>query len=117
MIGSYVQAGGNLNYTNASGSSIAAGTLVIEGKIVGIAAMPIETSETGTITTRGVFEFEKDNTTIAVGDTVYYDAENDKATASADNGQSGGSNKTYPAIGIATEAAATAVTTVKVKIG
>lgn len=116
MIGSYIQPGDNLNYVNATETVIAAGSLVVMGEVTGVAATTIEPSETGVIATRGVFEFEKDGTDITAGAAVYYDTENEKATANADNGLSGGSKK-YHKIGLAAAAAETSSGTVAIKIG
>lgn len=117
MIGSYIKPGDNLNYVNATETVIAAGSLVVMGEVTGVAATTIEPSETGVIATRGVFEFEKDGTDITAGAAVYYDTENEKVTANADNGLSGGSKKTYPKIGLATAAAGASSGTVAIKIG
>ncbi len=55
----YVQDGDVLEYTNASGSTIAAGTPVVMGNIIGVALTDIADGSTGSVAIEGVFMLPK----------------------------------------------------------
>lgn len=107
MTGTYIQPGNNINYSNDGETTIAAGTLIIMGLIAGVAATTIEPGELGTITTTGVFAFEKDTAAIEAGAAVYYDSENDAVTATETSGGK---------VGVAIEAADTNTNIVRVRL-
>lgn len=81
MKADYRQKGDNLDYINPTSETITSGTVVIYGEICGIAVTKMEPGECGTIATKGVWLMSKDSTDISAGKKVYYDAENDVATA------------------------------------
>ncbi|KPU42164.1 hypothetical protein OXPF_39430 [Oxobacter pfennigii] len=105
--GAYIQRGDTLDFTNSSGSDIAYGDVVPITSRIGIAGENIKNGATGSLKIVGVFELPADNTAaFAVGDVVYWDAENSivEKTAGA-----------YKA-GVVVEAKAQAGTLAKVKI-
>ncbi len=103
----FIQDGETLEYSN-SGSAIAAGDVVVVGKLVGIAATDIAaTTGVGTVCIEGVFNVPK-NTSLAItqGDQLFWDADPGEVTKTATD---------YP-MGTAHEAAASDATTVNVKL-
>ncbi len=73
----YRQPGHVWDYTNSSGSTIAAGTGVIIGTVVGFAVDDIADGETGAVIVRGVIETAKPSAeTIGQGVSVNFDATN-----------------------------------------
>ena len=89
MNATYVQEGKNLDYTNETEDIITAGTVIVLGTIVGVAATNIEPGEIGTIATTGVWEVAKDSNAITAGAIVYYNDESDVATATTDEAKLG----------------------------
>lgn len=79
----YSQKGETLDYTNGSGLTLAAGSVVSLATRIGIAGMDIAVGATGTLHMVGVFEVAKDDTDITLGAAVYYDVSEDKFTATA----------------------------------
>lgn len=100
----YVQAGQIINYSNASGSKIAAGSLVAFGEGVGVAACDIPNGALGSIALSGVYEMTKNAkaNTYSVGAKVYWSSGNKVVTT-------GGKH-----IGWAVEASTSSDETVKV---
>jgi predicted RecA/RadA family phage recombinase len=100
---------GNLvDYT--PGSAVAAGDVVVQGDLVGVAKQPIAANALGALAVVGVFDFAKatgGSTGITAGTKVYWDATNKVATATA------GSNKL---IGKVTKTAADGDATVRVRL-
>lgn len=74
--------GERLNYINSTGSTIAAGTAVVVGNIVGIAEVAIPSgTKPGALTVEGVFTFEA-SSEVTQGALVYLDS-NGKVTTTA----------------------------------
>lgn len=72
MNATYVQQGDSIDYTPTS--AVAAGTVVVLGKLVGIAKLDIPANTLGALALRGVFAVAKaDATAFAMGDNVYFD--------------------------------------------
>lgn len=107
MAQNYIQPGKSIDYTNASGSAIASGDVVVLGSHIGIAGSDIPDGETETVHMDGVFELPKAAEAIAAGVDVYWDATAGNITATV------GTNT--PA-GMATKAAAEGDATVEVRI-
>jgi len=81
----YIQAGEAIDYT--PGSAVAAGDVVVQGDLVGIATSPIAANELGALAVQGVFAMPKAVTAgsaLSIGTTVYWDATNSIVTD--DNG-------------------------------
>lgn len=103
----YWQRGEAIDYANETEDTIEANQIVVIGSRIGVAGAPIEAGETGTLHVFGVFDMPKAaDEAIAAGTTVYYDADAEAITATAGD----------VTAGYATEAAAAADETVKVKI-
>lgn len=78
----YVQIGGNLDYPNATESTIAAGELVRMETRVGVAASEILPGEIGAVCTTGVFRMPKTGKkAVKMGALVYFDGEGITDTA------------------------------------
>jgi predicted RecA/RadA family phage recombinase len=94
-------------------AAVAAGDAVLQGALFGIATHAIEADKLGTLAHEGIWKCPKTGSAgieFAVGDHVYYDADPGQlVTSDAD----GGAN---PPIGLATEAATDAATTVNVRL-
>ena len=103
----YVQPGDTLDYVNTTSSAIDAGTIIIYGARAAVAAATIPPGETGAITLTGAFEVPKATGEITAGAVVYYDAESDKATTTAQDNT---------VIGIAAYAATSSDETVIVRL-
>lgn len=103
----YWQRGEAIDFTNNTDAKIEANQIIVFGEHVGVAGTPIEVGETGSLHVFGVFEMPKaELEEIAAGVAVYYDATAEAITATAGDIKAG----------YATEAAAAADTTVKVKL-
>ena len=84
----FLHEGQSIEY--APSSDIAAGDVVVQGDLVGIARTPIAANQVGSLAVCGVFEFSvADVAGFAVGITVYWNATN-KALATTSNS---GANK------------------------
>lgn len=99
----FIQDGDAVDYT--PGADVAAGEVVVQGDLVGVAKTPIASGALGSLATRGVFDFAKAaGGAIAAGAVLYWDSSNGVATTTASG------NKR---IGKAVAAAAAADTTVR----
>lgn len=102
-----VQNGKVITYTNASGSTILSGAVVIIGSIAAIAITDILDGESGDCSVEGVFSLTKDTPlAIAQGDEVFWSVSGSEVTKTA----------TDKPLGIAFAAAGSSDTTVNVKI-
>lgn len=73
MTATYVQRGEAIDYTNATGETIPANTVVLFGKHIGVAGGDIAPGETGALHVTGVFEIpKKSGTVLAMGDNIVY---------------------------------------------
>jgi len=106
----FVHDGASVDYT--PGADVAAGAVVVQGDLVGVAKRAIEANRLGALAVTGVFDFPKatgESTAIAAGVKVYWDVA--EAVAKADD--ESGANK-Y--IGKVVTAAADADATVRVRL-
>jgi predicted RecA/RadA family phage recombinase len=106
----FIHEGGAVDYTPAA--DVAAGDVVVQGDLVGVAKQPIATGRLGALAVQGVFDFAKATgagTAIAVGAVVYWDATAEEATTS----DGAGANKL---IGKAVRAAADGDAVVRVRM-
>jgi predicted RecA/RadA family phage recombinase len=102
----FVQNGESIDYT--PGADVAAGDVVVQGDLVGVAKLAIAANKLGALAVVGVFDFAK-NTGVAysVGTLLYWDdAANVVTTTSAGN----------KLLGKVVRAAASADTTVRVRL-
>lgn len=103
----FVQPGEKITYTNATGSDIASGDVVIIGSLAGVAMGDIADEAEGEVLLEGVVELTKDAPlAIAQGDELFWNTTNDEVTKTA----------TDKPIGTAHAAAASSDTTVQVKL-
>ena len=104
----FVHDGNAVDYT--PGSAVAAGDVIVQGELVGVARTPIAANALGSLAVDGVFDFAKatgGGTAITAGANVYWDDTNNVATTTATG------NKL---IGKCVKAAADADTTVRVRM-
>lgn len=81
---SYIQEGDSLDYT--PGADVAAGAVVVQSDLVGVARRPIAANTLGSLAVEGVFDFPKatgGGTAIAAGATVYWNAAAQQATTTS----------------------------------
>lgn len=103
-----VQEGDQIDYTPSS--AVAAGDVVVQGDLIGVAKQPIAANAPGALAVVGVFDFPKAAATVfAAGAKAYWDATNKLAVTS----DGGGTNKL---LGKATVAAGNGPTTVRVRM-
>jgi predicted RecA/RadA family phage recombinase len=113
MADNFVYDGATMPHTNATGSTITAGTVLRIGQLMAVALVDIAASATGTVAIEGVWEVPKvSGAVIARGESVIWDA---SAAAFDDNAAT-------PATGdvsgccVAMEAAGNGVTVIDVKL-
>lgn len=107
MTATFIQEGASIDYT--PGADVAAGAVVVQGELVGVAVRAIPANTLGALAVEGVFDFPKatgGGTAITAGAQLYWDATNQVATTNA----GAGANK---AIGKTVKAAADADATVR----
>jgi predicted RecA/RadA family phage recombinase len=108
MIATYVQDDDYIDYT--PGADVAAGAVVVQGDLIGVALRPIPANTLGALAVEGVFDVPKASgasTAIAAGVNVYWNAGAQQATTTASG------NKL---LGKTTKAAVDADTTVRVRL-
>jgi len=100
--------GGSIDYI--PGADVAAGDVIVQGELVGVAKLDIKANTLGALAVAGVFDFAKatgGGTAITAGANAYWDDTNNVATTTATG------NKL---IGKCVKAAADADTTVRVRM-
>lgn len=106
----YIHEGARIDHT--PGADIAAGDVVVQGELVGVASLDIKAGTLGALAVEGVFDFTKASgvgTAISAGVQIYWDdAANEATTDSA-----AGANKL---IGKVIRAATDADATVRVRL-
>ncbi|MBZ0172652.1 MAG: DUF2190 family protein [Phycisphaerales bacterium] len=110
MTATFVHEGTSIDYT--PGADVAAGAVVVQGELVGVAVRAIPANTLGALAVEGVLDFPKatgGGTAITVGAQLYWDDTNDVATTS----DGAGANK---AIGKAVLAAADGDATVRARL-
>ena len=104
----FVHNSNSIDYTPSS--AVAAGDVVVQGELIGVARTPIAASALGSLAVVGAFDFAKATgagTAIAAGANCYWDATNKVATTTATG------NKL---IGKCVKAAADADATVRIRL-
>lgn len=103
----FIQEGTRVDWTNTTGSAVASGDVVIVGSLAAIAVVDIADTKSGEVALEGVYELTKDAPlVISQGDEVFWNTSNKEVTKTA----------TDKPLGVAFRAAASADTTVQVKI-
>jgi len=106
----FIQTGDVVNYTPSA--NVTAGDVVVQGELVGVANLDIQTGKLGALALTGLFDFPKATgagTAIAAGTRVYWDAAEQVAKADGE----AGANKE---IGKTVKAAADADALVRVRL-
>lgn len=110
--------GDRLNYTNASGATIASGSPVLVGKMLGVACTTMLNGESGVLDLEGVHEIRKAATTvITLGDDLYWDADGKPQGGLSGQGCLTNVSTDNVRVGKAFTAAASTATTVQIKLG
>lgn len=89
-------------------ADVAAGTVIVEGDLVGVTKLDIHAGRLGALHVVGVYEIAKGNTAIPLGAKVYWDNTAKQAVTSATGNKQ---------LGIAVQAASAEDGTVRVRIG
>ena len=87
MTATYIHEGNSIDFTPAA--DIAAGEVVVQGELVGVAKIDIKANTLGALAVTGVFDFPKAtgaSTAIAEGIDVYWDDTANQATADSATG-------------------------------
>lgn len=114
MANNFVQDGDVINWTNGTGSAVAAGQVVAIGQILAVALVAIAAGATGSVKTRGVFTVPKVSTAvIAAGESLLWDVSAGKFDAKSATPATGDISG---APAYAVEAAGNGATTLKVKL-
>jgi len=80
----FVHDGNTIDYTPAT--DVAAGDVVVQGELIGVAKVPIPADKLGALAVTGVFDFRKATgagEAIGVGANAYWDETNQQATTTA----------------------------------
>jgi len=113
MASNHVQEGKVIQWTNGTGSAVAAGAVVKIGKILGVALVSIANGATGSVAIEGVFTVPKvSGAVIAQGENLTWDV---SAGAFDDNAATPATGDVTGAPAIAFEAAGNGVTSFDVK--
>ena len=111
----YVQDDETIEYTPSA--DVAAGQVVAQGDLIGVAKTPIAANKLGSLAVEGVFDCPKatgGGTAITAGATLHWKASDSTATMAANDG--GQVPVVYPVLGKAIVAAADADATVRVRL-
>lgn len=79
MIARFVQDGLAINYRPTE--TVSAGDIVVLGSLIGIAKLDIAANTLGALATVGVFEIDKAAEAVTLGAVLYWDAAEQKVTA------------------------------------
>jgi len=96
----FIHDGNAIDYT--PGADVAAGAVVVQGELVGVASTPIAASALGSLAVAGVFDFPKTagvGEAIAVGSKVYWDVADGVAKTDDESGANKLIGKTIAAAG------------------
>ena len=85
MLARFVQKGESIDYR--PDTPVAAGDVVVQDNLVGIARLDIPAGTLGSLAVVGVFDVEKDSSAVAAGNAVYWNAEAKKATTAKTGNQ------------------------------
>jgi len=77
----FVQDGNAIDYTPSA--DVAAGDVIVQGDLVGVAKQPIAADALGALAVAGVFDFAKGSGAIAAGAKCYWNATSQQAVTTA----------------------------------
>lgn len=112
--GAFIQEGASIDYT--PGSAVAAGAVVVQNKLVGIAKKAIAASTLGALAIDGVFDVVKANGAIAAGIALYWDADGNPQGGTAGTGAATATATANTFMGHAVAAALAADETVRLSL-
>jgi len=76
MAKNHVKPGGTMTWTNATGSAVASGAVVVVGDIIAVAMVAIADGATGELATEEVYNLPKNSSAMDQGKKCYWDATN-----------------------------------------
>ena len=82
--GRFIQNGLAIDYT--PGADVAAGDVVVQGVVVGVAKVPIASGVLGALAVTGIYDMVKDDSDISSGDSLFWDADGDPVGGTAGTG-------------------------------
>jgi predicted RecA/RadA family phage recombinase len=113
MTKNYVQEGDVINWTNGTGSAVAAGDVVAMGNTLGVALVAIAAAASGSVALEGVYTVPKVTAAvIAVGESLVWDVSAGKFD---DNAATPATGDISGAAAMAFEAGTSSMTTLKVR--
>ena len=110
----FIHDGKAIDYT--PGSAVAAGDVVVQNNLVGIAKQPIAADALGALAVEGVFDVAKAAVEIEAGKSVYWDADGNPVTGDAGSGAATTTEDGNVQMGFSIAAAADTDGTVRVKL-
>lgn len=110
----FVMSGDVIDYTPVA--AVAAGAVVVQGDVIGIAKLDIAAAARGSLTTSGIFDIVKINDEITAGAALYWDPTGDPVGGTAGTGGATTTAGALKFLGWAVEAAGAAATTVRCKL-
>jgi predicted RecA/RadA family phage recombinase len=110
----FIHDGKAIDYT--PGAAVAAGEVVVQNNLVGIAKTPIAADALGALAVEGVFDAAKAAVEIEAGKGVYWDADGDPVTGDAGSGAATTTEDGNVQMGFAVATAADTDETVRVKL-
>lgn len=110
----FVQEGNEVDYT--PGSEVAAGAVVVQGTLVGVAKRPIPANTLGSLSIRGLFDAVKAANAFTAGAAVYWDADGNPVGGTAGTGAATTVRTGNTFMGFAVAAAGETATTVRVAL-
>ena len=110
-----IQQGSNLDYVPSSDTL--AGTIVVQGELVGVVNTDVSADSKGSISVDGCYSIVKTSEAITAGARVYWDADGNPVGGVAGSGASSPTATDNTYCGVAIEDAASTDTTVKVRLG
>ena len=110
----FIHDGNAIDYT--PGSAVAAGDVVVQNNLVGIAKQPIAADALGALAIEGVFDMAKAAVEIEAGKPVYWDADGDPVGGTAGSGAATTTEDGNVQAGFAVATAADTDGTVRVKL-
>lgn len=81
MIARFVQDGKAIDYRPTA--AVAAGDVIVQGNLIGIARLDIAADTLGSLSVTGVYEIAKAASAVTVGTALYWDATNKNVTGTA----------------------------------
>jgi len=108
----FIQDGKSIDYTPSA--AVAAGAVVVQGSMIGVAKTPIAANALGSLAVSGIFDVVKANEQQALGAALYWDADGDPYNGTAGTGCATTTSTNNTFIGFAQAAAGATDETVRV---